>query len=33
DPQRFSKIQFATLPGGAVFLDALGGHHAGDRQT
>ena len=33
DPQRFGEIQFAARLGGAVFLDALGGHHAGDRQT
>ena len=33
DPQRFGEIQFAARLRGAVFLDALGGHHAGDRQT
>ena len=33
DPQRFGEIQFAARLRSAVFLDALGGHHAGDRQT
>ncbi|VTM89963.1 Uncharacterised protein [Raoultella ornithinolytica] len=32
-PNGFGEIEFAARLGGAVFLDPLGRHHAGDRQT